>query len=202
MPAASATSRHTSRLRRARAHIDPRSCPVTITRPKLRTEAPFVCASRSITTTRSPRRAPARAVASPTMPAPTPARSNRSDHWLRVIESRKWKIGFQYTKAGSTLATAGRCVSSAVSRACAHLMGRAPQPVGIDLHAPARCGRNRHVAIADRKRIAEEQAFLPGVVIGSLDRELEVLSRIRNRAQKVHRANRDERQVGAVRRAG
>ena len=42
---------------------------------KLRIEAPFACASRSITTTRRPRRAAASAQARPTMPAPTTARA-------------------------------------------------------------------------------------------------------------------------------
>src|SRR5215472_11710263 len=47
-------------------------------KPKLRTEAPFAWVSASMTRTRMPRRAPARAVASPTMPAPITARSKCS----------------------------------------------------------------------------------------------------------------------------
>ena len=79
MPAALATSCQTSRLRRARDHIGPRSCPVTVTKPKLRTDAPLAWASRSITILFADRAVrAASAVASPTMPAPTTARSNRS----------------------------------------------------------------------------------------------------------------------------
>src|SRR6202051_4078288 len=78
-PAAAATSSQTSRVRRARDHIVPRSWPVTVTNPKLRTDAPFACASRSTTTTRKPRRTAASAVARPMMPAPTTARSKRPE---------------------------------------------------------------------------------------------------------------------------
>ena len=75
MPACGATSAQTSRERMARRQLAPRSCPVTVTKPKLRTEAPLACASRSITTTRLPRRTAASACARPRMPAPTTARS-------------------------------------------------------------------------------------------------------------------------------
>ena len=94
--AAAATSRHTSRLRRARAHIVPRSCPVTVTKPKLRIEAPLACVSRSITMTRSPLRTPARAVARPMMPAPMTARSNRSADRPPVMTARLWSQSDQY----------------------------------------------------------------------------------------------------------
>ena len=53
----------------------PHSCPVTVTKPKLRIEAPTLRASRSTTTTRKPRRAAANAWASPMIPAPTTAKS-------------------------------------------------------------------------------------------------------------------------------
>ena len=51
IPAAGATSSQTSRERIARRQHSPRCWPVTVTKPKLRIEAPFACASRSITTT-------------------------------------------------------------------------------------------------------------------------------------------------------
>src|SRR5690606_8024075 len=70
-----ATSIQISRLTSARLRMELLSCPVTVTRPKLRMEAPLGCASRSITTTRRPRLSPASAWARPTMPAPTIARS-------------------------------------------------------------------------------------------------------------------------------
>ena len=75
MPAPAAISSQTARLRRARRQTTPRGWPVTVTKPKLRIEAPFAWASRSITTTERPRRAAARAQARPTMPAPTTAMS-------------------------------------------------------------------------------------------------------------------------------
>lgn len=61
--------------RRARRQTVPCSWPVTVTKPKLRIEAPLACASRSITSTRRPSRAAASAWARPTIPAPTMATS-------------------------------------------------------------------------------------------------------------------------------
>src|ERR1700761_3980517 len=60
-------------------------------KPKLRTEAPLAWASRSITTTRLPRLAAARAHPRPTMPAPITARSNErlADMALQDGESGK-----------------------------------------------------------------------------------------------------------------
>ena len=75
MPACGATSAQMSRLRIARRQVGPADWPLTVTKPKLRIEAPMARASRSITTTRSPCRAAARAWARPRMPAPTMARS-------------------------------------------------------------------------------------------------------------------------------
>ena len=75
--AASQSSAQTSRARRARSHVRGCPWPVTVTKPKLRIEAPLACASRSTTATRSPARAPARACASPTIPPPTTSRSKR-----------------------------------------------------------------------------------------------------------------------------
>ena len=75
MFAAAATSSQTSRERIARRQHSPRCWPVIVMKPKLRIEAPFACASRSMTTTLLPRRAAAKACASPHMPAPTTARS-------------------------------------------------------------------------------------------------------------------------------
>ena len=72
-----ATSAQMSRERIARRQHSPRCCPVTVTKPKLRIDAPLACASRSITATLSPRRAAASAWARPQIPAPTTARSNR-----------------------------------------------------------------------------------------------------------------------------
>ena len=51
MPAAGATSAQTSRERIARRQQSPACWPVTVTKPKLRIEAPLACASRSMTTT-------------------------------------------------------------------------------------------------------------------------------------------------------
>lgn len=45
--AASATSAHTSRERRARLQHSPTCWPVTVTKPKFLTEAPLACRSRS-----------------------------------------------------------------------------------------------------------------------------------------------------------
>ncbi len=75
MPALGATSSQMSRDRMARRQHAPACWPVTVMKPKLRIEAPLAWASRSITTTRLPRRAAARAWARPQMPAPTTARS-------------------------------------------------------------------------------------------------------------------------------
>jgi hypothetical protein len=75
IPAFGAISAQMSRERMARRQQSPSCWPVTVMKPKLRTDAPLACASRSITTTRLPRRAAARACASPQMPAPTMARS-------------------------------------------------------------------------------------------------------------------------------
>jgi hypothetical protein len=50
--AASATSAQTVALRRASCQTSPAACPVTVTKPKLRIDAPLAAASRSITTTR------------------------------------------------------------------------------------------------------------------------------------------------------
>ena len=52
--AAEATSAQTCRDRIARCQHWPCCCPVTVIKPKLRIEAPFALASRSMTTTRSP----------------------------------------------------------------------------------------------------------------------------------------------------
>src|SRR5580698_5776402 len=71
-------------MRPVRPHVVPRSCPATVAKPKLRTDAPFAWASLSITTTRNLRRAAARAVARPRMPAPTTARSNRATTYVRL----------------------------------------------------------------------------------------------------------------------
>ena len=75
MPALGATSAQMSRDRMARLQHSPACWPVTVMKPKLRTEAPLACASRSITMTRLPRRTAASAWARPQMPAPTTARS-------------------------------------------------------------------------------------------------------------------------------
>src|ERR1700692_1909866 len=53
-------------------------------KPKLRTDAPLACASRSMTTTRIPLSAAARAHDRPTIPAPTTARSNTPDRLATV----------------------------------------------------------------------------------------------------------------------
>ncbi len=75
IPASGATVAQTSRVRRARAQLSPRSWPVTVMKPKLRIEAPLARGSRSMTTTRLPARAAAKAWARPTIPAPTTATS-------------------------------------------------------------------------------------------------------------------------------
>src|SRR5882757_10033462 len=64
-----------AQVRRARDQAVPRSWPVTATKPKLRTDAPLASRSRSMTMTRSPLSAAARAHDIPMMPAPTTARS-------------------------------------------------------------------------------------------------------------------------------
>ena len=75
MPAGSAHSDHISRERMARRQQSPLCWPVTVTKPKLRIEAPLAWASRSTTTTFLPRRAAISAWARPQIPAPTIATS-------------------------------------------------------------------------------------------------------------------------------
>ncbi len=75
MPARAATSSHTSRERIARCQVSPAPWPVTVTKPKFRTEAPLARASRSSTRQESPRRRAAKAWARPRMPAPTTTNS-------------------------------------------------------------------------------------------------------------------------------
>ncbi len=77
--AAPAISRRAAAPAPGEAPDPPALCPVTVTKPKLRTDAPLACASRSITSTRLPRRAAASAWARPTMPAPTTIRSGLGD---------------------------------------------------------------------------------------------------------------------------
>lgn len=89
MPARGATSAHTSRLRRARRQVSPARWPVTVTKPKLRTDAPLAWASRSSTRTVQPRCTAANACASPTMPAPTTSTSLR-----RFMSSRSSEAAF------------------------------------------------------------------------------------------------------------
>ena len=75
--------------------------PVTVMRPKLRTEAPHARTSRSMTTTFSLRRAAARAQDSPMMPAPTTTRSIRSMRRSpEYYRPRYWvRISFRLTAA-------------------------------------------------------------------------------------------------------
>ena len=73
-PAPSRPRRRASAWRRCQHW--PCCWPVTVTKPKLRIEAPFACASRSITTTRLPEPRRRQRMGEPQMPAPTTARSN------------------------------------------------------------------------------------------------------------------------------
>src|SRR5208337_4604403 len=59
-----------------------------VTKPKLRTEAPLACASRSITIMRFPRRAAARACARPQISAPTMARSYEPDFGIAAEQDK------------------------------------------------------------------------------------------------------------------
>src|SRR5437660_950026 len=74
------------------------------------------------------------------------------------------------------------------------------QPFGTDLGAPAGRRRDGHVTVLNRESVVDEYSLLPGVVVGPLDRQLEILAGVGNRTQQVHGAQRDQREVGAVRR--
>lgn len=88
IPARGATSAQTSRDRIARRQVSPSPCPETVMNPKFLMDAPTHRSSRSITTTRQPRLAATSACASPTIPAPTTARSNMSPGMMRATVSR------------------------------------------------------------------------------------------------------------------
>ena len=75
MPAWGATSRQIAAVSFALCQCSPRRWPVTVMKPKLRTEAPMALALRSTTATRRPRCRAVQAVARPTMPAPTTTKS-------------------------------------------------------------------------------------------------------------------------------
>ena len=56
------------------------------------------------------------------------------------------------------------------------------------------------MTVLNRESVVDEYSLLPGVVVGPLDRQLEILAGVGNRTQQVHGAQRDQREVGAVRR--
>src|SRR5262249_7217937 len=58
----------------------------------------------------------------------------------------------------------------------AALIDRSLEPPGIDLDAPAGLGGDCDLPVLDTVGIREEQPCLPGVVVGALDRELQVLA--------------------------
>ena len=69
--------------------------------------------------------------------------------------------------ARSGIITILRQVMSTAKRA--HLIGRTGKPLRIDVDAPAGTGGNRSLAVANCERVAEEETFLPGIVVGPLD---------------------------------
>ena len=74
----------------------------------------------------------------------------------------------------------------------------AVEPCGIDLDPPARRVADGRVAIFDLVGVVDEEILLPRVVIRAFDGELKILPRVRDRAQQVHGAQGDEREVGGV----
>ena len=75
------------------------------------------------------------------------------------------------------------------------------QPVGRDVHAPARRVGHRYATVSDRVRRLDEQPLLPRIIIRAFDGKLQILAGVGNRAQQMHGEQCDQRQVGAMRRA-
>ena len=139
---------------------------------------------------RSPRRAHSRprsaAAASPPRPArrraPAPAapplaqqRSLGSRHrsfspWTVLLASgvrRRLRSGAQHSG----------------SRRVAHAIFGPRQPLGLDLHPPSRLRRDGDTAAVDRIGRRAEQPLLPRIVVRPLDRQLEILAGVRDRAR-------------------
>src|SRR6266513_3697571 len=118
----------------------------------------------------------------------------------RAIETPSVAACGAADSAGSTVARSARDARCMLTRQAAAPIRGAVQPLGIDLGAPARRRRDGHVTVPHRESVAEEQSLLPGMVARTLDRQLEILPGVGNRAQQVHGAQPPQRAVGAVRR--
>src|SRR5262245_29677138 len=89
--------------------------------------------------------------------------------------------------------------SRALSSWCfAHLILGPGEPVRLEFYTPAGLLRDRHVSALDSIGVVAKEPVLPRIIVGTLDGELEVLARVRQRAQHVHGEQGDEAQVGRV----
>src|SRR5437868_11052442 len=118
----------------------------------------------------------------------------------RAIETPSVAACGAADSAGSTVARSTRDARCMLTRQAAAPIRGAMQPLGIDLGAPARRRRDGHVTILNRESVVDEYSLLPGVVVGPLDRQLEILAGVGNRGPQVAGAQRNQREVGAVRR--
>src|SRR2546429_316977 len=115
----------------------------------------------------------------------------------RAIETPSVAACGAADSTGSTVARSARDARF-IPRACmltrqaaAPIRG-ALQPFGTDLGTPAGRRRDGHVTVLNRESVVDEQSLLPGVVVGPLDRQLEILAGVGNRTQQVHGAQRDQ----------
>src|SRR5580698_9363762 len=108
-------------------------------------------------------------------------------------------------RACAAVRTSSGCMKRSLlnsSRQAAALVGGGLEPPRVDLDSPAGLGGNRDLAVPHLVGILKEEPVFPWIVIRALDGELEVLAGVVDGAEQVHRAERDQRAVGAVRRAG
>ena len=71
-------------------------------------------------------------------------------------------------------------------------MGRAVKPGRADLYPPARSIGDRDVTVGHSEGLAKEQVALPRVIVIAFDRQFQIFARVRDRCQKMHRADRDQ----------
>ena len=118
-------------------------------------------------------------------------------HGTRPLDYRIW----MWSPARAILESGSYHFSSIRAIDCT-LIGERFEPVGIDLDAPARLAGNGHLSVVDVVGRSRGKTFLPWIVVRPLDRELEVLAGVRDRAEQMHGEQGHHREVGAVRRAG
>src|SRR5262245_3135585 len=95
-------------------------------------------------------------------------------------------------------ALAPRGTGDTAARSLARLIPRPGKPLRLDLDAPAGFGRDRNLPVLDSIGIVAEEPVLPGIVVGLLDGELEILAAVRQGGQQVHREQGDEPPIGRV----